>query len=176
MILIPVNIKIGSITIRDISYKELPEIHMLLNESHETKVLLGKKEKFQFEEVKERYLESLSSISDFFLGIYLDEKIIGIIKGRFENRSCTEVWFLTYVLGEKHRGNGIGSNVLKELEKWFGEFYSIYTFCIFAYEDNARSLNFWNKNNYKILRKTKIKHEANSGSVIILEKRGTIDN
>ncbi|KMT21531.1 GNAT family N-acetyltransferase [Clostridium cylindrosporum] len=170
MSLIPVNIIIGEITVRDIIYEELPQIHRLLNESDETKALLGKKESFQFEEIKERYLESLSSVSDFFLGVYLKEEIIGILKGRFENRSCTEVWFLTYVLSERYRKRGFGSKILSGVEEWFGEYYSIYRFCVLAYEDNSNAMEFWNKNNYKLLRRTNIKHPSKTGAVVILEK------
>lgn len=171
MYLIPINIKVEDITIKDIDYEELSQIQALLNESKDMKELLGKKERFQLEEIKERYLESLSSISDFFLGVYLENKMIGIIKGRFENRSYTEVWFLTYVLGEKYRDSGRGSLILKELETWFETFYSIGAFYVFAYENNKRAMNFWSKNKYILLRKTKIKHQSQLGSVVILEKR-----
>ncbi|MEF9934603.1 MAG: GNAT family N-acetyltransferase [Clostridium sp.] len=166
------NIKLGDIVVKDIIYEDLPKIHSLLNESDDTKSLLGKKESLQFDEVKERFLESLSSVSDFFLGIYKENNIIGIIKGRFENKSNTELWILTYLLGESYREKGIGTDTLKEVEKWFDENYSVHRFCVFAYEDRNRAINFWNKNGYQFLRKTKIKHPINSGAVVILEKRG----
>lgn len=171
MDLIPINIIIGDINVRDINYEELPQIHKLLNEKSGTKTVLGKEENFGFEEIKERYLESLSSVSDFFLGVYLEEDMIGIIKGRFENRSCTEVWFLTYILGIKHRENEVGKNILGEVESWFRENYSICRFCVLTYEDN-NIMKFWNQNGYNLLRKTKIKHEGENGLVVILEKFG----
>lgn len=158
------------ITVRDIGFEELSKLQTLLNESKDMKMLLGKNEKFQFEEIKERYLESLSSISDFFLGVYLKEEIIGIIKGRFENRSYTEVWFLTYVLGEKYRNIGIGSGVLRNLEIWFKKFYSVGAFYVFAYEDNKRAMNFWSKNKYDFVRRTKISYQVHLGPVVILKK------
>ncbi|MEG0371259.1 MAG: GNAT family N-acetyltransferase [Clostridium sp.] len=170
--MIPVNIKLGDIIVRDISYEELPEIHSLLNESDETKLLLGKKESFQFEEVRERFLESLSSVLDFFLGIYFRGEIIGIIKGRFENKSSTEIWILTFLLGESYRKKGIGSCTLDGVEKWFSEYYSIGKFCVLAYEDNNKAMKFWKKNNYRLLRKTNIKHPSEKGIVVILEKKG----
>ncbi|MEF9952340.1 MAG: GNAT family N-acetyltransferase [Clostridium sp.] len=166
------NIRLGDIIVRDIIYEDLPKIHSLLNESDDTKSLLGKKESLQFDEVRERFLESLSSVSDFFLGIYKDSEIIGIIKGRFENKSSTELWILTFLLGENYREIGIGTLILKGVEKWFYNNYSIYRFCVFAYEDRIRAINFWNKNGYKLLRKTKIKHPLNAGAVVILDKRG----
>ncbi len=171
MSLIPINIVIGNIIIKDINYEELSQIHILLNESNETSDILGKEDNFELDEIKERFLESLSSVSDFFLGIYLNENIIGIIKGRFENRSCTEVWFLTYMLSKDYRGRGVGSKILNNLENWFKDNYCICKFCVLSYEESTKSINFWNKNGYEFLRKTKIKHSVKSGAVIILEKK-----
>ena len=134
MSLIPINIVIGNIIIKDINYEELSQIHILLNESNETSDILGKEDNFELDEIKERFLESLSSVSDFFLGIYLNENIIGIIKGRFENRSCTEVWFLTYMLSKDYRGRGVGSKILNNLENWFKDYYCFCKFCVLSFE------------------------------------------
>ena len=168
--LIPVKISVNDIEIRNIEKSELNEVLLCVNESEDSFSVLGRTKPFTYNDIEQRYLETLISSLEFFCGVYLNGSIIGIIKGRIESKNCNELWILSFLLSGKYRGKGMGSNVLEAFENYFLHNYSIEKFCVLTYENNKRSHEFWKKNNYKLARITKTSNEVEL-SMVIFEKK-----
>lgn len=169
--MIPVNISIDDITIKNIEINELMNILNCINESQSNCIALGRDDLMNYHEIEERYLESLMNSLEFFCGIYLNNKLIGLIKGRIENKIEKELWILSYLFLKEYREKGNGTKVLKNFEKHFHFNYCINKFCILIMENNEQGQKFWTKNGYTVTRITKAIGIKNKSEMVILEKK-----
>jgi GNAT superfamily N-acetyltransferase len=169
--MIPVSILIDDIEIRNIEADELSAVLGCVNESEDNFMALGRDYQMDYAEIEQRYLESLMNSLEFFCGIYLKNKQIGIIKGRIENKNETELWILSYLFLKGYRGKGIGKKVLQSFEEHFQFNYSINKFCILIMENNSQGLRFWTNNNYIVSRITKATNLNSISKMVILEKK-----
>lgn len=170
--MIPINICNNDIIIKNIEANELKQVLECVNESADNYKALGRDKPMTCDEIEQRYLESLMNSLEFFCGIYLNNKIIGIIKGRIENKNDRELWLLSYLFLEKYRKMGNGTKVLKIFEEYFLDNYSINKFCILIMENNENAQSFWAKNGYLLTRVTKLAEKNNFSEMVILEKKG----
>jgi GNAT superfamily N-acetyltransferase len=170
-ILIPVKINVDDIVIKNIESHELKDVLKCINQSSDNFKLLGRDTAFTCEDLRQRYLETLISSLEFFCGIYINNQVIGIIKGRIENKSSSELWILSMLLLEEYRGNGIGTRALKAFENYFHQNFSIEKYCVLIMEGNIRGQRFWNRNSYKLARITKSVIGFSEKDMIILEKK-----
>ena len=168
--MIPVNIKKDNLLIRNIEAHDLKLVLDCINEAEENFKTLGRDILLDYYELEQRYLESLMNSLEYFCGIFIEEKLIGIIKGRIENRVEEELWILSYLLLHEYRNKGIGTKVLKAIEEYFHLNYSIDKYCILILDSNKKGLKFWMDNHYLISRKTNSLGLDNGSKMIILDK------
>jgi RimJ/RimL family protein N-acetyltransferase len=168
--MIPVNVKKENFIIRNIEASDLKAVLNCINEAEENFKTLGRDISLDYYELEQRYLESLMNSLEYFCGIYFEEKLIGIVKGRIENRAEEELWILSYLLLQEYRNKGIGTKILKGIEEYFHLNYSIDKYCILILDSNKKGLKFWMNNNYLISRKTNSLGLENGSEMIILDK------
>lgn len=169
--MIPVNITINDIVVKSIEADELKTVLILVNESEDNQLALGRENPMNYYEIEQRYLETLMNSLEFFCGIYLNNKLIGIIKGRIENKTEKELWILSYLFIKEYRNKGMGSEILKLFEEHFQFKYYINKFCILIMENNEQGQKFWERNAYSITRITKAINFNNVSEMVILEKK-----
>lgn len=167
---IPVKISFNDINIKNIELTELNIVLTCINESENNYGALGRNNPMTYNEIEQRYIESLMNSLEYFCGIYLDNTLIGIIKGRIENKNEKELWILSYLFFKKYRSSGNGTKILKCFEEHFYYNYSIKKFCILIMENNEQGQKFWTKNEYKIARITKAANLNKISEMMILEK------
>ena len=169
--MIPVKIEHGNIDIKNIEHGNLYSIIQCVNESMESCLAMGRDSEFTYEDVEERYMETLLSSLEFFCGVYVDGEFAGIIKGRLENKNRVELWILSIILMEKYRGIGVGTSVVECLEKYFLSNFNARDFYVIVMQANKRGRDFWSSRGYGIARIAKNIYE-NEWGTIIYEKRG----
>lgn len=175
--MIPIRFQVDDIEIRNIESSDFYGVLDCINNSTEDLNALGRNEKFTYDDIKMRYVETLVNSLEFFCGMYYREKIIGIIKGRIENKGTSgEVWILSYILEEDFRNQGIGTKVLLKFENYFIDKFAINTFNVLVMEKNLLGQTFWLRNGYCFKRITKSINDKNDNGMIILEKRRTNNN
>lgn len=108
-----------------------------------------------FKDFYERFLEYYVSENEFFLKIEMNDKLIGVIKGRMEFKNINEVWLWYYLLDKDYRNKGIGSIIIKAMIKYFNVELGIFDFYAGICERDIDIFNFWKKNNFKKLRVSK---------------------
>ena len=141
-----------------------------MNESRDNLKSLGRDEEFTFEDIKQRYLETLISSLEFFCGIYYNSRIIGIIKGRIENKLKKELFIQSFILLSDFRMQGIGSRTLREFERYFYDSFYIDRYCALVMNKNSNGQKFWSRNNYHLARITQSTNEIADEGIMILEK------
>lgn len=154
IILIPVNIVKGNYIIRNIESSELDKVLLCINENEENYLSLGMKKQLTIDDLRQRYLETLTNSLEYFCGIFYEDMIIGIIKGRIENKDLKELWIMSYLIIRKFRGKGIGADIIKYFEDYFSYYYSVDKYCVLVIEDDISDHNFWTNNKYKLTRIT----------------------
>lgn len=154
IILIPVNIVKDKYIIRNIESSELDKVLNCINENEENYLSLGMKKQLTIDDLRQRYLETLTNSLEYFCGIFYEDKIIGIIKGRIENKDLKELWIMSYLIIRKFRGRGIGADIIKYFEDYFSYYYSVDKCCVLVIEDDINDHNFWTNNQYKLTRIT----------------------
>lgn len=138
--------------IRNVSIDSLKDIVECINSDESNLKAIGISKKIDLDFIKERYMESLVNPLEFFCAIYQDSNILGIIKGRIENKSIQEAWFMTFILKYELRNQGLGTKILDSFEEHLKNVYNIKKFCVVVSEESKRSKNFWLKNGYTIER------------------------
>jgi ribosomal protein S18 acetylase RimI-like enzyme len=147
--MLPVNIEIEDYIIKNIDTRDIPKVLLCVNQDEESFMSLGRGDEFTIEDIKQRYMETLVSTLDFFCGIYYRKDLIGILKGRIENKNTIELWILSYILLKEYRSNEIGTDILNEFEKYFFYNYSIDNIFVLTTENNSKGHSFWVKNQYE---------------------------
>lgn len=168
--MMPINISMDDLIIRNLENNELLEAYKCINQKKENFRTLGRTSEFSFDDIKQRYLETLLSSLEFFCGIFYKENIIGIIKGRMEVSNHRELCLLSFILLEEYRGSGMGSKILVAFEDYFYYNFSVDKFCAMIMYNNKKINSFWIKNGYEIKRVTKGTSDDNSMGMMILEK------
>lgn len=141
------NISISSIEKEDV----VPVQHWINNQYNNSE----NEKPLMFKDFYERFLEYYVSESEFFLKINMDDKIIGVIKGRIEFKNSSEVWIWYYLLDNEYRRKNIGSQIIRGIIKYFKVELGIFNFYTGVCEKDISILSFWKKNNFKFIRISK---------------------
>lgn len=168
--MIPVKIVNGRIEISNIEHSSLDSVLKCVNESAESCLAMGRDTEFTYNDVEERYIETLLSSLEFFCGIHIDGEFAGIIKGRLENKNKVELWILSFILMEKYRDKGIGTKVVEYLEDYFSSSCNASDYYVIVTQANKRGRDFWVSRGYNIARMCKNIYD-NQRETIIYEKR-----
>lgn len=148
-----INIDLDDISISSIEREDIVIIQKWINEQNSSNI--ENEKPLGLKEIYERFLEYYVSESEFFLKIIKDEKLIGVLKGRIEFKTNNEVWFWYFMLDDKLREFGLGSNIIKSVKDYFMNELGIYDFYTGVCEKDLRILKFWNKNKFLISRVSK---------------------
>ncbi|MFL0267777.1 GNAT family N-acetyltransferase [Candidatus Clostridium radicumherbarum] len=108
-----------------------------------------------FNDFYERFLEYYVSENEFFLKIEMEDKLIGVIKGRIEFKNINEVWLWYYLLDKDYRNKGIGSKIIEAMIKYFNVELGIFDFYAVVSERDTDIYNFWKKSSFKKIRVSK---------------------
>ena len=159
------NITICSIERKDIStVKEWLELQKYDGNSNEKYL--------NVDEFSERFLESFVCESEFLVKVTIENKLIGIIKGRVEFRHKNEVWIWCYVIDNGINNNELGSVIVDNLTSYFIKEFGIYNFYTVIAEDNNDVIKFWGDQGFKLLRVAENYFENNGekADMLILKK------
>lgn len=168
--MIPIKIVEDRFVIKSIEAEDLTEIVKCINQSEDNLRTLAIDGVLTYKDMRQRYIETLMNSLEYFCGIYINNKLVGIIKGRIENKVLAELWILSIIFLEEYRNKGIGTEVLVAIEKNFYNNYRIKHFCTLVINNNTRAKSFWEKNGYNLVRAAKVESDENSMNAMIFEK------
>ena len=168
--MIPIHISNQDVNIKKIEKSELSLVLEGINENKENYHNLGREDLFDLIEIEQRFLESLMNPLEIFCGLYINDILIGIIKGRIENKIENELYILSFILFQKYRNKGYGSKIIMQFEDFFINELSISKIYVLLVEDNKKGYNFWVKNNYNYSRRMESTWINNKTHIIIMEK------
>jgi ribosomal protein S18 acetylase RimI-like enzyme len=125
-----------------------------------------------YDELYERFIEYYVNECEIFLIININGKLSGILKGRIEFKTPSEVMFWCFFIDNSLRNKGIGSRVINEVISYFNKMYGIQHFFTSAMEEEKRNIKFWKDNGFKVLRIAKNFYEIDGmqKDMIILKK------
>jgi RimJ/RimL family protein N-acetyltransferase len=147
-----IHLDIGNISISSIEREDIVSIqHWINNQSY----FSDNEKPLMLEDFYERFLEYYVGESEFFLKIKIEDKMMGVLKGRIEFKSYSEVWVGYYLLDSDYRGKGIGSTIINGIIEYFQVELGIFDFFATISEKDINILNFWKRNNFKLLRVSK---------------------
>ncbi|KRQ88129.1 hypothetical protein ABG79_00299 [Caloramator mitchellensis] len=154
--MLPIEILIEDYNIQNLNSDNLKDVYQLIVSDKTNLNVIGHENNydFDFEKLHERYVETLINTFEYFCGIFYSKELIGIIKGRLENKNNLENWFLTYILKDTFRNKGIGSILLNSFEEHISINFGVERFFAVISSENKQSKNFWIKNGYKFERES----------------------
>ena len=109
----------------------------------------------EIDKLYDRFLEYYISENEFFTKIEFEGELIGILKGRVEFKNPSEVWIWCLMIDYDYRGKGIGTSVIKQVNRFLYEEYDISNFYTTVIRDSPKTINFLKKNGYKVKRVSK---------------------
>lgn len=148
-----IHIQLEDIKISSIEKEDVIDIQKWINYQNSNSD--DKNNPLPLKEFYERFLEYYISEGEFFLKINQEDKLIGVLKGRIEFRSVNEVWFRYFLIDNDLRGRGLGTKIIEVIKRYFSNNLGIDDFYTDVCESDARVINFWKKNSFKIYRVSK---------------------
>lgn len=125
-----------------------------------------------YEELYDRYLESLLSECEFFLKVKIDRKLCGIIKGttEFKNPNKTKFYLMSFddsLISEEKK-----KILLERLMHYFYDEYGISSYYSYVLQDDSNTLKFWKNNDFQVedLHKDFINVEDRSYDALVLRR------
>lgn len=168
------NIQNNVVYFRDIKLKDLAKVLIWYNKVDEFKFATGIDFPITLEILKQKYAEVVISQNEFFVGIYSckKEEMIGILKGNLKFETGNIMWISSIVIDPAFQNMGYGTetvNLLINYVKLKSKVNEVYLAVI---EDNIQGRTFWQKQDFKILRKINnhIKLNDKPQNVIIMYK------
>lgn len=150
--MLPINIVKDEIVIKVVAELELDKLCKIINESQENIQILGLNNDVDYFYMKERYVESLANLMEYFCSIYYKDQLVGFLKGRLENRDVIESWLMLLFIKNDTRKRGLGTIVLNQIENYFRNNFNVKRFNVIVKEQKGFK-NFWTRNGYKYMRK-----------------------
>ncbi len=106
-----------------------------------------------------------SMINDFgrctFLKAVLGQRIIGSVKGYEENGTC---YIGRLIVADEHQNQGIGTALLKSIEKELG---NVSRYELFTGKKSEKNIYLYHKNGYRIFREEELNKKT---TIVFLEK------
>ncbi|HBM75708.1 MAG TPA: hypothetical protein DD429_09180 [Clostridiaceae bacterium] len=138
-------IKDKSLIIKDVDKGQIAQIAEWFNgrEKEHYRYAMGMDGPVKYEDLHEKYLESLVSVSEFFLSVNLDDVLVGFVKGRLDYRNEGEIWIMAILIDKKFQNQGIGKRIIKLIMRESAERFGIKTFYAGIVEDNKQGMAFW---------------------------------
>ncbi|WP_027624981.1 GNAT family N-acetyltransferase [Clostridium lundense] len=171
------NIKVAfdDITISNIQKEDILTLHNWIN--LQSFYMKNKRDNsMELKELYERFLECYISENEFFLKIYREDKLIGVLKGRLEFKNDAEAWIWCFFLGKDVRNKGIGSKALQEFMTYVKNEYGVKYFYSTIMGKRYNGMSFWKNNGYEVLRISKNYYNIDGKDIdmIILKKKDRV--
>lgn len=137
-------------TIKDLDKTQLSKIVEWFQSSDmvQNRYAMGINSPVTYDDIHEKYLEVLINAHEFFLGISLDEELVGFIKGRVDYRDKSEVWIMAMLIDASHRSKGLGKRVLELIIDEFNDKMGITSFYTCLISENVQAKSFWKQNGF----------------------------
>lgn len=145
------HLETGNISISSIEKEDIIPIEQWIN----TQYYCDNEKPLVQKDFYERFLEYYVSENEFFLKIIIEDKMIGVLKGRMEFKTNNEVWLWYYLLDNEYRRMGIGSTIINSIIKYFQLQLGIFSFFAVVSKKDTCILNFWKKNFFELQRVSK---------------------
>lgn len=128
---------------------------------------------FGYDELYERFIEYYVNECEMFLKIDIDGKLSGILKGRIEFKTPSEVMIWCFLIDNSLRNRGTGSRIINEVISYINKMYGIQYFFTGVMEEEKRNMKFWKDNGFKVIRIAKnfYKMDGIQKDMIILKKQ-----
>ena len=154
-IMFSLKINNGMIGFKDIKVEHLPEILKWYNKIDDYKFATGIDTPISIETLRRKYAEVAICSSEFFAGIYIcrDNKMIGIIKGSLKYKDNDAVWISSIAIDKDLQNMGYGTLAVSMLLYYLKESCKLNSAYLAVIEDNLQGKGFWDKNNFKEVRK-----------------------
>lgn len=155
--MLSLSIEDEDIHIKDIDKSQISKMIKWFDGSNigKYKYAMGIDEPVTVDDLYEKYLEVLINAHEFFLGINMNDELIGFIKGRADYKNDGEVWIMSLLVDASYQNRGIGTRVLNAVMKEFKEKFGIREFYSCVINDNVGGKKFWQKNKFCECRATK---------------------
>lgn len=143
-------IKDLGLTIKDVEKSQLEKIvnWFACSDINLSRFSMGIDKPVTYNELYEKYLESLINAHEFFLGINIDANLIGFFKGRVDYKDEGEVWIMAMLIDAPYQNNGIGKRVLNLIMKEFKEKFGFNNFYVCVVKENVEGRAFWERNGF----------------------------
>ncbi|MCR1971638.1 GNAT family N-acetyltransferase [Clostridium cochlearium] len=163
--MIDIFIKYHDIEFSNVTKDDLKDIHksLSLDKEYSNKSIC-------FDYIYERFLEYYISENEFCLKFKNKDSNIGIIKGRMEFANTVEIWLNCFYIYEEYRNNGQGSKMLDIFTKEIKKEFLVDEIYLLLSNEELKSLSFWYKNGYSVIKNIKKHYNYNYDNFIILKK------
>ena len=148
--MLALDLKQGDFRFKSIKKEELKPVLDLYNEGYESMFATGIDRDLSFDDILEKYLEVLINNYEFFAGIYLEDEImIGVVKGRIDYDDSEKFWISSFLIGKKHRNEGMGKRCIDALISYMKETYEVKTVYTGILSNNSFGISFWNSMGFR---------------------------
>jgi hypothetical protein len=156
-----INFTFDNISINSIKKNDMQRVESWLSEKNDINNKI-----FNLKEFNDRFLEYYISESEFFLKAEVNDRIIGIIKGRIEFKNENQIWFWYFNVEDK----SLSSLILKQIIEFFKKEFSIDDFYSIV-DEKSQLMKFYKDNNFILSRISKnfFKSENNNLDMFILK-------
>jgi RimJ/RimL family protein N-acetyltransferase len=168
------NIQGDSVYFRDIKPEHLPQILNWYNKIEDFKFATGIDQPMTIEMLTQKYAEISICTNEFFVGIYsyVENKMIGILKGRLEYENKNTVWISSIVIDLVYQNKGYGSLSIRILIEHLKLYSKIKEAYLAVIEVNEQGRRFWSKNCFNEVRRihNHIRLQNKQQNVIIMHR------
>lgn len=148
-----IGVELGDINISSVQKEDIVAIQKWINDQNND--CKDRENQLGLKEFYERFLEYYVSEGEFFLKINKDNNLIGVLKGRLEFKTPTEVWLWYFLIDKDYRGREIGSRIIGSVKDYFNEVFGINSFYTGVCAQDTEVLRFWKKNGFNLVRVSK---------------------
>lgn len=121
-----VNINFNEIEISSIEKEDVKNIHQWCNKQNI--FIAGDENVLEFKELYQRFLEYYFSECEIFLKIAINNKLIGIFRGRVEFKNPSLVWISCFTLENGYLKTNQGEEILNKILLYFSNNFGISNF------------------------------------------------
>ena len=137
---------------RDITKKDLMLVLDLYNQNHNNIYATGIDGKMTIDDINQKYLEVLVNSHEFFVGVFNETDIIGVIKGRIDYENNEEAWISSILINTKYQNQGYGKKAIKSIIDFLSRSFDVKTILIGIIAGNNIGRNFWQGQNFNYVR------------------------
>lgn len=165
--MLDVEIKFKDIRISNVKGKDLIEIQSWMETNNDFL-----KEESNFEDLRNRFLESYISQCEFFFKIEKDKKLLGILKGRIEFKIQNELWIWFFYVDNKYRYEDLRSTIINSVINYFFKKYGVNIFFARVIRNEPDNINFWKNIGFNVTRIVRNFYNINGENIdMVLMKR-----